>query len=97
MLKMRVHGLMPAGVTSVHLAPPSIVTCTLPSSVPAQITFTSRGEAESPVIAPSGDGVTVLAYLPALGGGVHVCFARSPLMRVQLLARSVDFQMTFDA
>src|SRR5262245_557293 len=31
------------GATLVHVLPPSRVTCTLPSSVPAQITLGSRG------------------------------------------------------
>ena len=83
MLKMRVHGLIAGGVTFVHFAPPSVVTWMLPSSVPAQITLWLRGDSESAVMLPSGDGVTVLAYLPAFAGTSHVWRARSGLMRVQ--------------
>ena len=57
MLKMRVHGLIAGGVTFVHVAPPSIVTWILPSSVPAQIVLMSRGDGESAVMLPSGAGV----------------------------------------
>src|SRR5262245_55189069 len=72
MLKMRVHGLIAGGVTFVHFAPPSIVTWILPSSVPAQMTFTSFGDGESAVMAPEGPGVTPLAYLPAFAGTAQV-------------------------
>src|SRR5262245_22796758 len=68
MLKMRVHGLIAGGVTFFHVAPPSMVTWMTPSSVPAQMTLTSRGDGDSAVILPSGAGVTVLAYFPALAG-----------------------------
>ena len=34
----------PAGVTLVHVAPPSFVTCTRPSFVPAQMTPRSSGD-----------------------------------------------------
>src|SRR5581483_5205600 len=97
MLKMRVHGLMAGGVTFFQVRPPSIVTCTLPSSVPAHSTFTLFGEGDSAVMVPRGPGVTLLAYFPALAGTSHVCRARSGLMRVQLCARSVVFHTAFDA
>src|SRR5262245_45804787 len=84
MLKIRVHGLICGGVTSVHLTPPSIVTWMLPSSVPAQSTFTSRGDGASAVIDPVGDGFAPSAYLPTLAGTAHVWRDRPPLMRVQL-------------
>src|ERR1044071_8819219 len=96
MLKMRVHGLICGGVTFVHFAPPSVVTWMLPSSVPAQRTFTSRGDGDSAVMLPSGPGVTVLAYFPAFAGTSHVERVRSGLIRVQLCARSVDFHTAFD-
>src|SRR5437667_12599879 len=83
MLKMRVHGLISGGVTLVHCVPPFIVTCTCPSSVPAHRMLTSFGDGESAVIAPSGLGVTPLAYLPAVAGTGHVCRVRSGLIRVQ--------------
>ena len=35
---------MSFGVTFVHVAPPSLVTCTSPSSEPVQITFVVRFE-----------------------------------------------------
>src|SRR5512144_2268659 len=85
-LKMRVHGLISPGVTFLHVAPPSTVTWMLPSSVPAQRIFTSRGEGESAVMLLIGEGVTVLAYLPLLAGTAHVWRARSGLIRDQLLA-----------
>src|SRR5262245_2777243 len=72
MLKMRVHGVTAGGVTFCHFAPPSIVPWILPSSVPAQMTFWLRGDSESAVILPNGDGVTVLAYLPAFAGTSQV-------------------------
>ena len=96
MLKIRVQGLIAAGVTFRHVAPPFVVTWMLPSSVPAQSTAALLGEGDSAVIAPRGVGVTVLAYLPALVGTAHVCRARSGLIRVQVCARSTDFQTTFD-
>src|SRR6476646_2874103 len=71
-LKIRVQGLICGGVTFVHLAPPSVVTWMLPSSVPAQSRFTSFEDGESAVIVPAGLGVTPPAYLPVLAGGVHV-------------------------
>src|SRR5262249_31522946 len=84
MLNMRVQALIPAGVTLVHFAPPSIVTWMLPSSVPAQMTLMFFGDGDSAVIVPAGAGVTPLAYLPAFAGTAHVCRVRSGLMRVQL-------------
>src|SRR5512135_2353537 len=96
MLKMRVHGLIAGGVTLVHFTPPSSVTWIAPSSVPAQITFTSRGEGASAVMAPSGATVTPLAYFPALAGTSQVRRARSGLMRVQLWPRSIVFHTAFD-
>ena len=86
MLKMRVHGLIAAGVTFDHAPPPFVVTWIAPSSLPAQTTLMSSGDSASAVIEPSGAGVTVLAYVPALAGTAHVCRVRSPLMRVQLRA-----------
>src|SRR5256885_1523765 len=85
MLKMRVHALIRGGATFVHFVPPSVVTCMLPSSVPAQITLMFFGEGESAVIDPSGTGLTVLPYLPVFAGTSQVCRARSGLMRAQLL------------
>ena len=81
---MRVHGLIAPGVTFFQLVPPFVVTCTCPSSVPAQSTLALRGEGASAVIAPAGAGVTLLVYWPAVAGTSHVCRARSGLMRVQL-------------
>src|SRR5512146_1987157 len=97
MLKIRVHGLICAGVTLLQLVPPSMVTWTLPSSVPAQITLTLRGDGDSAVMEPCGDGVTVLPYLPVFAGTAQVWRVRSGLMRVQLCARSVLFHTAFDA
>src|SRR5690348_15512616 len=68
MLKMRVHGLIACGVTFVHVVPPFVVIWMLPSSVPAQMTFTLRGDGDSAVMLPSGDDPMVPAYLPALAG-----------------------------
>ncbi len=43
--EIHVHGGRPRlRVTFVHDFPPSRVTCTLPSSVPTQTTFASRGD-----------------------------------------------------
>src|SRR5262249_34283448 len=95
MLKMRVHGLIAAGVTFVHFAPPSTVTWMLPSSVPAQSTFAFLGDGENAVMVPSGAAVTVTPYLPALTGTAHVCRARSGLMRVHVWPRSVVLKTTF--
>src|SRR5665213_374798 len=96
MLKMRVHGLICDGVTLFHFAPPSIVTWMLPSSVPAQITLISRGDAESAVMLPVGAGFTSLEYLPTVAGIAQLWRARSGLMRSQLCPLSADFQTTFD-
>src|SRR5437867_9289652 len=96
MLKIRVHGLMAGGVTFVQFAPRSVVTWMLPSSVPAQSTRRSRGEGESAVIVPNGAGVTPAAYFPAFAGTAQLWRARSGLIRVQLWARSMLFQTTFD-
>src|SRR3954471_4661659 len=96
MLKMRVHGLMAAGVTLAQLRPPSVVVWITPSSVPVQRMFILRGDGEKAVMLPNGAGVTPEAYLPALAGTAHVCRVRSGLMRVQLCAWSVLFQTTFD-
>src|SRR5215472_17271472 len=97
MLKMRVHGAIPFGVTSFQVAPPSVVTWITPSSVPAHSTCTDGGEGASAVIAPRGDAVTLCAYRPAEGGTAQVCRARSPLVRVQLWPRSSDFHTAFEA
>src|SRR5579862_8379480 len=97
MLKMRVQGLTCSGVTLVHLAPPSIVTWRLPSSVPAQMTLRSFGESARAVIVPCGPAVTPLAYLPAFAGTSQRCRARSGLMRFQLCPLSGDFHTAFDA
>src|ERR1022692_2915634 len=92
-LKMRVHGLICAGVRSVHLAPPSVVTCSRPSPVPAHRTLTSRGEGPSAVTDRVADTVTVEAYLPAFCGTSHFwARVRSPLMAVQLWPPLVVFQ-----
>src|SRR6476469_239277 len=96
MLKIRVHGLIAAGVMLVQCAPPSVVVWICPSSVPAQSTPALRGEGEKAVIVPNGAGVTLDAYFPALLGTAHVWRARSGLMRVQLWPRSVLFQTTLD-
>src|SRR5690242_5288606 len=96
MLKMRVHGLIADGVTFVQFDPPSIVTWMLPSSVPAQRMPTSSGEADRPVIVPSGPGSTVDAYLPALAGTAHVWRARSGLIRVQVRPPSRVFHTALD-
>src|SRR5689334_7341735 len=84
MLKMRVHGLIAAGVTFDQLRPPSNVAWMAPSSVPAQITPRFLGDGDNAVMLPNGAGVTPLAYFPALAGTAHVCLVRSGLMRVQL-------------
>src|SRR3954469_19153055 len=97
MLKIRVHGLIAAGVTFVHFAPPSVVIWTLPSSVPAQMIPMFRGESERAVIAPEGAGFTSAAYLPAFAGTGHVCRARSGLIRVHVLPPFIVFQTAFDA
>ena len=47
MLKMRVQGLIAAGVTFFHVAPPSDVIWIWPSSVPAHRICTLRGDGES--------------------------------------------------
>jgi hypothetical protein len=94
---MRVHGAIPGGVTSRHVAPPSAVVWMLPSSVPAHSTPASRGEGASAVIAPRGEGVTPAAYLPALAGTAHVWRARSGLMRVHDPPRSSDRHTTLEA
>jgi len=86
MLKIRVQRLIAGGVEFDHVRPPSKVAWMLPSSVPAQMTLTLRGERESAVMLPAGAGVTVDAYFPALAGTVQVCRVRSGLMRVQLCA-----------
>src|SRR5258708_18214971 len=97
MLKMRVHGWMADGVTFDQLFPPSTVTCTAPSSVPAPMTRMSRGDGATAVIEPSGVAVTLLPYLPVVGGTPHVARARSGLMRVHEWPRSVVFHTTFEA
>src|SRR5690242_1747571 len=97
MLKMRVHGLIAAGVTFFHVEPPSVVTWMTPSSLPVQMVLMSRGDGDSAVMLPNGAGATTPEYFPVLAGGSHVCRVRSPLIRVQLCARSVDFHSAFDA
>src|SRR6516165_6179758 len=84
MLKMRVHGLICEGVTSVHFVPPSTVTWMFPSSLPAHSTVSLLGDGDSAVMLPVRATVTPLAYLPTLAGTSHVDRVRSPLMRVQL-------------
>ena len=98
MLKMRVHGLIAAGVTLLHFTPPSVVTEIVPSSVPVQMIPMFLLDSDIAVIAPAAFGVTLDAYLPAVEGTPQVApRVRSPLMRVQLCARSVLFHTTFDA
>jgi len=77
MLKILVHGWMAAGVTFRQVAPPLVVTWTLPSSVPAQRTALLLGEGDNAVIAPRESAVTAAAYLPTLAGMGHVWRARS--------------------
>src|SRR3954464_15580899 len=96
MLKMRVHGLIAAGVTFDQLRPPSKVAWMAPSSVPAQRMLMLRDEGESAVMLPDGEGVTPDAYWPAFAGTAHVWRVRSGLMRVQLCAWSVLFHTTFE-
>src|SRR3954465_9288895 len=72
MLKMRVHGLIAAGVTLAPLRPPSLVGWITPSSVPVQRTLILRGDGENAVMLPNGAGVTPEAYLPAFAGTAHV-------------------------
>src|SRR5690242_11198428 len=88
MLKMRVHGLIVGGVTLVHVPDGPDIIWMLPSSVPAQSTFTSIGDGESAVMLPVGVGVTLAPYFPVLAGTSQVWRVRSPLMRVQLLPPS---------
>ena len=76
----------------VHFAPPSMVTCSSPSPVPAHSTLTSSGDGASAVIEPSGAGVTEDAYLPAFAGTSQVWRVRSPLMAVQLWPPLTVFQ-----
>src|ERR1041385_8604331 len=93
MLKMRVHGLICAGVVLVQDLPPSKVAWMSPSPVPAHRTFTSRGEGESAVTDPSAVACTVDAYLPALAGVSHFSArVRSPEIAVQLWPPLVVFQ-----
>src|SRR5580704_11262814 len=93
MLKMRVQALIWEGVVSVQLAPPSVVSCSRPSPVPAHSTLASSGEGASAVIEPRGEGVSVLPYLPALAGISQVWRVRSPLMAVQLWPPLLVFQI----
>src|SRR5580704_3055315 len=92
MLKMRVQGLICGGVTLVHFSPPLVVTWIRPSPVPAQSTFTSRGEGARAVTEPCAAGFTVDAYLPALAGMSQVSRVRSPLMGAQLCPAFEVFQ-----
>ena len=69
----------------------------LPSSLPVQITFTSRGEGASAVSEPAGATFTWLVYWPAVVGTSHVWRVRSPLMRLQRLPRSSVFHTAFEA
>ena len=88
-LNMRAHGFITGGVTFVHLAPPSIVTWIMPSSVPAQSTLMSRGDGESAVIEPLGEGVTGSRTCRCSRERPTSARARSPLMRVQLWPPSI--------
>src|ERR1017187_6941974 len=92
---MRVHAFISDGVTLVHFAPPSVVSCSKPSPVPAHSTLTSSGEGASAVIDPCGAGVTVPAYLPAFAGTSQVWRVRSPLMAVQLCPALAVFHTPF--
>src|ERR1035438_2924385 len=92
MLKMRVHALICGGVVLVQWAPPSVVSCSRPSPVPAHRTLTSSGAGARAPPEPAGEGVTVEAYLPALRGTSQVWRVRSPLMAVQLWPPLVVFQ-----
>src|ERR1035437_8048624 len=91
MLKMRVQGLISGGVTLVHFFPPSMVTWSRPSPVPAHSTLTSRGDGASAVTEPCAAGVTVDAYFPAFEGTSQVWRVRSPLIGVQLWPALVVF------
>src|SRR4051794_36936642 len=84
MLKIRVHGLICGGVTSVHFNPPFVVTWMSPSPVPAHSTLTSSGEGANAVTVPRAVRFTSVAYLPAFDGTSHVCRVRSPLIAFQL-------------
>ena len=65
--------------------------------MPVHITFASRVESASAVIAPIGLGLTVAPYFPALAGGSHEARVRSPLNRVHVAPLSVDFHTAFEA
>src|SRR6267142_2704195 len=80
------------GVTSVQALPPSRVTWTRPSSLPAQMIFASTGDGASAYTTPRCVALagSVPRYLPTFAGGSHVLRVRSGLISFQLSPRSVD-------
>ena len=84
------------GATLVHVLPPSRVICTLPSSVPAQITFASRGLSAIEMIV-QWNSARVLSV--EIGPPLERCFDlslvdRSGLMVVQVSPRSFVLNST---
>ena len=92
------QGFNCGGVTLSQCAPPSCVTQIRPSSVPAQIRFSSSGEGASAYTTPRSVGLASLlfAYLPTLAGTFQVLRVRSGLIRFQSSPPSSLCHTVFD-
>src|SRR5690349_17761657 len=96
---MRPHcgrfGMLP--VTLDQVAPPSLVTCTTPSSVPTQMILGSSGEMVNERMQPNVSA-PLMSYsmLPPLVSCLDLSLrVRSGLMGVQCAPPSVDLKRTF--
>src|SRR6266540_1998893 len=93
MMLTRPRSGMSFGVTLVHVFPPSRVTCTMPSSDPAQMTFTSvfPGASENTVAYISGLFMSCVIGPPESCIVLGSCLVRSPLIRSHVSPPFVDF------
>src|SRR3954454_23993165 len=85
------------GATFFHVLPPSRVTCTLPSSVPAQMTFGSRGLSAMEMMV-QWNSARVLSF--EMSPPLAICFdlslvERSGLIIVHVSPRSLVLNSTF--
>src|ERR1700692_4926432 len=85
MLKTFQNAFSAGGVTLSQCPPPSVVVQISPSSVPAQMRFTSSGDRPSASMPPRrvGFAAGVSLYSATEGGGSHVSRLRSGLTSLQ--------------
>ena len=87
-----------APLTSCHDVPPSVDTCTLPSSVPTQSTFASSGDSAIAVISLKPDSPSFFEILMSrpstpINGSVSRLIARvRSFVRVHVMPKSLEMK-----